>query len=55
MTHETITDVLIGLVGMETTILLIAVWKIGRFLHSEIKERSEAKGDRDARSSKATP
>jgi hypothetical protein len=51
MSHEVLTEVLIGIVGIETTILLIAVWKLGTFLHSQLK----ARGDRDARNSKATP
>ena len=55
MSHEVVTEVLVGIVGIETTILLIAVWKIATFLHNEIKDRNEAKGDRDARNSKATP
>jgi len=36
MTHETLTDVLVSVVGIETTVLLVLIIKLGSFLHAQV-------------------
>jgi hypothetical protein len=55
LSPEAVTEILVSVVGVETTVLLVLIVKLGKFLHDQLKARNEAKGDRDARSSKATP
>ena len=51
LSPEVITETLVSIVGIETTVLLVLIVKLGKFLHDQMK----AKGERDARNSKAIP
>jgi hypothetical protein len=55
LSPEVITETLVSIVGVETTVLLVLIVKLGKFLHDQMKAKNEAKGDRDALNSKATP
>jgi len=55
LSPEVITETLVSIVGIETTVLLVLIVKLGKFLHDQMKAKNEAKGDRDALNSKAIP
>jgi len=55
LSPEVITETLVSIVGVETTVLLVLIVKLGKFLHDQMKAKNEAKGGRDALNSKATP
>jgi hypothetical protein len=55
LSPEVITETLVSIVGIETTVLLVLIVKLGKFLHDQMKAKNEAKGVQDARNSKAIP
>jgi hypothetical protein len=41
MNHEALLDTLVGIVGVETTVLLVLILKLGKFLHDQLKAKAD--------------